>query len=62
MVYIKNVVNGNVNNVRVLYGGSVNEKNIIDICSIDGVDGALIGSASNNVDNMIKMYNLVNNM
>ena len=30
----------------VLYGGSVKESNISDICDISGVDGALVGSAS----------------
>ena len=57
--YIKNTLKDNINNVRVLYGGSVNERNIKDICNIDGVDGVLIGGASNNVENMLKMYNLV---
>ena len=56
---IKNTVKDNINNVSVLYGGSVNEKNIVDICNIDGVDGVLIGGASNNAENLPKMYNLV---
>ena len=56
---IKNCVKENTNNVKVLYGGSVNEKNIVDICNIDGVDGVLIGGASNNAENLLKMYNLV---
>ncbi len=33
-------------NVRVLYGGSVNAKNIGDIVAQDDVDGALVGGAS----------------
>ena len=57
--YIKNTVKDNINNVSVLYGGSVNEKNIVDICNIDGVDCVLIGGASNNAENLLKMYNLV---
>lgn len=57
--YIKCVLKDNINNVKVLYGGSVNEKNIVNICNIDGVDGVLIGGASNNAENLIKMYNLV---
>ena len=32
--------------VRVLYGGSVNAKNIGDIVAQDDVDGALVGGAS----------------
>lgn len=31
---------------KILYGGSVTEKNIAEILAIDGVDGALIGGAS----------------
>jgi triosephosphate isomerase (TIM) len=32
--------------VRVLYGGSVNAKNIGDIIAVDDIDGALVGGAS----------------
>jgi len=32
--------------VRILYGGSVNPDNAVQILSIDGVDGALVGGAS----------------
>ena len=32
--------------IKVLYGGSVNAKNVAQIFSIPGVDGALIGGAS----------------
>ena len=34
------------NGLRVLYGGSVKDKNAADILSIAGVDGALVGGAS----------------
>lgn len=33
-------------NIRILYGGSVNEKNAADIFSVPHVDGALVGGAS----------------
>lgn len=33
-------------NIRVLYGGSVNEQNAADIFSVAHVDGALVGGAS----------------
>lgn len=46
-------------NVNVLYGGSVNLSNIKEICSLDTVDGVLIGSASNNPNNLIDMYNQI---
>lgn len=56
---IKEIVKDNTKNVKVIYGGSVNESNIKDICNIEGVDGVLIGDASNNPQNIIKMYNSV---
>lgn len=56
---IKKIVKDNTKNVKVIYGGSVNESNIKGICNIEGVDGVLIGDASNNPLNIIKMYNLV---
>ncbi|RXK13413.1 triose-phosphate isomerase [Halarcobacter mediterraneus] len=34
----------------LLYGGSVKVNNVKEICSLDGVDGALIGTASWNID------------
>lgn len=33
-------------NIRVLYGGSVNDKNAAEIFSVPKVDGALVGGAS----------------
>lgn len=39
----------------LLYGGSVNEGNIKDIKSIETCDGVLIGSASYNAENFIKI-------
>jgi triosephosphate isomerase len=43
----------------LLYGGSVKLENIAEICEIENVDGALIGTASWDVDNFIKMINQV---
>lgn len=37
---------GNNANIRVLYGGSVNDKNAAEIFSVPHVDGALVGGAS----------------
>ena len=60
--YIKEIVRDNINNVSVVYGGSVNLSNIDDICKIDEVDGVLIGMASNNCKTMLEMYTLVNKL
>jgi triosephosphate isomerase len=34
------------NEVRILYGGSVNASNAAEIFAVDDVDGALVGGAS----------------
>ncbi|TLT08692.1 triose-phosphate isomerase [Aliarcobacter thereius] len=39
----------------LLYGGSVKLENIEDICSLKSVDGALIGTASWNIDDFIQI-------
>lgn len=57
--YIKNIVKKYTKNYKIIYGGSVNNKNIIDICKVDGIDGVLIGGASNDPKNIIDMYNTV---
>ena len=48
VLYIKQIVKQytGYNNIRVLYGGSVNSTNIKDINSIPSVDGVLIGGSS----------------
>ena len=47
--FIKNKVKGS----KVLYGGSVNSKNINLLKKIDNVDGFLVGGASQNSNNFI---------
>ena len=46
--YIKNIVKKNfkVKKLKVLYGGSVNPKNVSELNKIDIIDGFLVGSAS----------------
>lgn len=38
--------------VKVLYGGSVNKKNIEDLCRINSLDGFLIGKSSKNIEDL----------
>ena len=45
--------------IKVIYGGSINEKNIDHIKSINNIDGFLIGSASINPDQFIKIVNKI---
>ena len=34
------------NNIRILYGGSVNTKNVNELMSMPNIDGGLVGGAS----------------
>ncbi len=43
-------------NIKVLYGGSVNKKNISNILKIKDVDGVLVGGASLNVKDFLAIY------
>ena len=56
-----NFIKSKVKGAKVLYGGSVNSKNIIYLKNIDNIDGFLIGGASQNSNNLIdiikKTYN-----
>lgn len=43
--------------VRILYGGSVNSKNIKEFMSFEDIDGALVGGASLKADEFSKIVN-----
>lgn len=43
--------------IRIIYGGSCNETNAIDIFSIPNVDGGLIGGAALNISSFEKIIN-----
>ena len=47
-----------ITNKPLLYGGSVKLDNIKEILEIENVDGVLVGSASLDVDNFIKMIKI----
>ncbi len=58
--YIKQLVFDMYNqNTRVIYGGSINEKNILKLNDIDVLDGFLIGSASVDPSKFIQIINEV---
>ena len=58
--YIKQIVfNKYHKNIKVLYGGSINEKNIEKISEIRNVSGYLIGSASIEPSKFLKIINKV---
>ena len=47
------------NNVRILYGGSVKTGNIVEIMSVEEVDGVLVGGASLSADSFFRIINSV---
>lgn len=56
-IYIKQLVKNyfNYNNIKVIYGGSVNEENIKDISKIEEIDGVLVGSSSIDSSKFLKI-------
>lgn len=55
--YIKNVVNEKYSNtdIKVLYGGSINDKNINELNKIKNVSGFLVGGASLDPNKLFKI-------
>lgn len=57
-IYIKEILNKYNIKSKILYGGSVNENNIENLSKSNNIDGFLIGSASLDSNNLIKMIEL----
>ena len=55
ITFIKNILKNNlkIKNPKVLYGGSVNPKNVKNLASIKNIDGFLVGGASHKAKNFI---------
>ena len=55
ITFIKNLLKNNIKikNSKVLYGGSVNPKNVKNLASIKNIDGFLVGGASQKAKNFI---------
>lgn len=47
--------------VRIIYGGSVNEKNVGELMAMPGIQGALVGGASLEVRSFLKIVRFGNN-
>lgn len=58
--YIKEYLTDKNIKAEVLYGGSVNEKNIEELNNIEILDGFLVGGASNDYNKVIKMCEIIN--
>ena len=48
--------------MRILYGGSANEKNIGELMAMPDIDGALIGGASLKADPFVEMINITSQL
>ena len=60
--FIKEIVKGIASiNISVLYGGSVNEKNITTLNQIESIDGYLVGGASTKAEKFMKIIEVVVN-
>ncbi len=59
--YIKDIIEKEYDytDMKVLYGGSVDTKNIKSIASVPNLDGVLVGSASCNADEFLKIIEVV---
>lgn len=59
--WIRNFLNENYgkesSNIRILYGGSMNEKNSFDLLSCPDIDGGLIGGAALKLESFISILN-----
>ena len=56
--YIRELINpdgiNKINNLKIVYGGSLNSKNAVQLFGLNSVDGGLIGRAAINSDEFIK--------
>lgn len=61
--YIKEYVKSQYNfDVKVLYGGSVNNNNILDLESVNNIDGYLVGGCSLDTNKFLDLINKINNI
>lgn len=59
--WVKNYISQkNINNCKVIYGGSVNDKNITELLTISQIDGFLLGGASLDIQMLKKIVLLYN--
>ncbi|XBC44140.1 MAG: triose-phosphate isomerase [Buchnera aphidicola (Schlechtendalia peitan)] len=57
--YILNKQKTSKKSFFIQYGGSIDENNIKELCTISGIDGFLIGSASLSISRFLKILNVV---
>lgn len=58
--YIEKVINEEYNLIpRVIYGGSINESNVVNIMNIANIDGVLVGGSSINPKTALEMLDKI---
>ena len=55
---INEICSSNEHNTVIIYGGSVNSNNATDLFKMSHINGALIGGASLDVNEFIKIFNI----
>ena len=45
--------------IKIVYGGSVNQKNAVSFCKVDGINGLLIGGGCLDCDNFLQILSLI---
>lgn len=60
--FIKNLIDNYYHEqVKVVYGGNINSKNINEFQSVSSLDGFIIGSSSLDINNLTSIINTLNN-
>ena len=63
ILYIKEYVKSEYNfDVKVLYGGSVNNNNILELETVNNIDGYLVGGCSLDTNKFLDLINKINNI
>ncbi len=57
--YITSINKNIIKKIKIIYGGSINKKNIYNIINNKYIDGLLIGKSSWKIENFIKILNII---
>ncbi len=58
--YLYSINKNIINKIKIIYGGSINKKNVFNILNNNNVYGLLIGKSSWNIKDFIKILNTIN--
>ena len=57
--YIRKLISqdglNDINNLKIVYGGSLNSENAVQLFGLNSVDGGLVGRAAINIEEFIKI-------